>query len=59
MKRVTVQFRIEASIEIEVPESANFDEIDRLAKSAVEKEAGVFATDLAGYEPVLADDGEE
>ena len=49
MKRATVQFQIEASIEIQVPMGASLAKIDQIAQATVRKEAGALSADLAGW----------
>jgi hypothetical protein len=50
MKRATVQFQIEAALEIEVPMGATLAEVEKLAHAAVKKEAGTLSSDLSGWE---------
>lgn len=56
MKRATVEFQIEAVIEIEVPMGASLEQVERLAKVAVQKEAGNLASDLTGHKVTWIED---
>lgn len=50
MKRATVEFQIEASIEIEVPVGSTEKQIEKLARAATQKEAGPLSSDITGWE---------
>ena len=49
MKRAVVEFQIEASLEIEVPVGSTEMQIEKLAREAVQKEAGPLSSDITGW----------
>lgn len=49
MKRATVEFQIEASIEVDVPVGSTEKQIEKLARAAVQKEAGPLSSDITGW----------
>lgn len=56
MKRAQVEFQIEASIEIEFPMGASLAKVERLAKAAVQKEAGHLSADITDWRVVDIED---
>lgn len=56
MKRAVVEFQIEASLEIEVPVGSSEKEVEKLARAAVQKEAGALSSDITGWEVTAVED---
>ena len=46
MKRAVVQWQIEGSLEIEVPVGSTESQINKLARAAVQEEAGPLSSDI-------------
>lgn len=56
MKRAVVEFQIEASLEIKVPVGSTEEQIERLARKAVQKEAGPLSSDITRWNVTAVED---
>ena len=50
MKRATVEWRAEGSIEFEVPVGSTDKQIEKLAKEAIRKETGLSLNDVVDWD---------
>lgn len=56
MKRAVVEFQIEGSIEIEIPEGSSESSIDKIARAEVRKLAGPLSVDITEVRVTEIDD---
>lgn len=56
MKRAIVEFQIEGSLEFEVPAGSTEKQIEKLAREAVQKEAGPLSVDITGWNVTAVED---